>query len=196
MPQRRSAYEDAWQAWKNGGGAERGEPMPRAREFAGGEPQPFHPGVSEQQGIWQGPTRPPSPVPPGGRSPFEQYDPRTLPPQPTGGHAGGEPALLPSHPGGSEQQEFWQDPGWMAPDVGMANAERAAARGHKWDGMVGAARAAALGSGGVWDGMVGAGRAAAHGMVGAERAPYEQRRRRPQDGRLSLGALNRSRYRE
>jgi hypothetical protein len=69
MPQRRiSPYEDAWNAWKHGGGEARGEPMPRARDFAI-EPQSLPASITEGEWDERIPGRSPRlpvPRPPGG----------------------------------------------------------------------------------------------------------------------------------
>jgi hypothetical protein len=188
MPQRRSPYEAAWQAWKSRGGSERGEPMPRARDFeaAGlrdgmdppmelpqrtqpgrwpGQPVPQPGPWSDQTGGWPEQPGPQLPAPPQGA--YGQWPQ----PEPWPGRWPEQPRPMPV-----PQQGPWQ------PEFGSAAEQQAAAQFAKY------AR----------------GRPSSRGDYDLEaeqarwRAREEQarRRRRPQSGipspyQTSLGALNR-----
>ena len=157
-------YERAYNAWSYGGGQKRGEPMPRARDFASEyededrrrreEPAPGRGGQRDEaapyngragQGIWEGPQEPYQRAPP--MDALGTYDPRTSPPPPI------TDRRLP----------------YTRPEV------------FSYGGMPGA--------GGARDEEQ---RRLAESPAVVQRArEYEQRRRRPRSGRTSLGALNR-----
>jgi hypothetical protein len=159
-------YERAYNAWSYGGGQQRGEPMPRARDFASEyededrrrreEPAPYEEQYRRMdeaapysgrggRGVWQGPQEPYQRAPPMGG--LGTYDPRTSPPPPI------TDRRLP----------------YTRPEV------------FNYGGMPGA--------GGARDEEQ---RRLAESPAVVQRArEYEQRRRRPRSGRTSLGALNR-----
>ena len=214
MPQRRSPYEAAWQAWKSRGGSERGEPMPRARDFEAAGlrdgmdppmelPQRTQPGRwpeqpvpqprswleqpgrgPEQRGRWPEQPGPQLPAPPQG--PYGQWPQ----PEPWPGRWPEQPGPWPEQPGPMPTRPWLQEGTAAGPiaEYGLGAAFGSAAEQQAAAQFAKYAR----------------GRPSSRGDYDLEaeqarwraREEQERRRRRPQSGipspyQTSLGALNR-----
>ena len=107
----RTPYERAYNAWSYGGGQQRGEPMPRARDFPSSDSERDAPprgapdgargyGMGGPQAPYQGP-----PMDDG----IGTYDPRT-PPQPPAGGYPGSGRMEPVDVRGQEQRRLAESP--------------------------------------------------------------------------------------
>ena len=160
----RTPYERAYNAWSYGGGQQRGEPMPRARDFPSSDSERDAPprgapdgargyGMGGPQAPYQGP-----PMDDG----IGTYDPRTPPQPPAGGYPG------------SGRMEPVDRPPDQGPRRRYTSQEKQALRAQHGDVRGQEQR-----------------RLAESPDVVQRARAYEQRRQRPQYSGTSLGALNR-----
>ena len=190
IPNPRTPYERAYNDWVYGGGADRGEPMPRARDFSSSDQdnarQREAPDGARRDGIWQGPQAPYQGPPMDDA--IGTYDPRTSPPPPAGGYQGPgsfHPYQGPPIDAPPDQGPIGQPP-WMREtdrrrDLPTGGQRYTSQEKRAIQAQNPYLREQEQRRSGIW---------------GGPQTPYMapgQRRRRPQDqyGRTSLGALNR-----